>query len=60
MANEQTNTNEAIVQAVATRAVIQAMVVAAAERTQNAEPRLGRPLTEQPTFDGTMNSNTSD
>ena len=52
MASEQTNTNEAIVQAVAEerRAPIQAMAVAGAERTQNAGPRLGRPMMKQPTF----------
>ena len=52
MASEQTNTNEAVVQAVAeaTRAAIQAMAVAGAERTQNAGPRLGRPMMKQPTF----------
>ena len=44
--------NEVIVQAVAeaTRAAIEAMAVARVERTQNAEPRLGRPMMKQPTF----------
>ena len=43
MVSEQTNTNEAILQAVAeaTRVAIQAMAVARAERTQNAGHRLG-------------------
>ena len=43
MASEQTNTNETIAQAVAeaTRAAIQAMAVAGAERAQNMGPRLG-------------------
>ena len=52
MANEQTNANKAIAQAVAavTRAARQAMTVARAERTQNAGPRLGRPTMKQPTF----------
>ena len=52
MASEQTITNEAIAQAVAeaTRAALQAMALARAERTQNAGPRLGRPLMKQPTF----------
>ena len=38
MASEQTNANEAIVQAVAeaTRAAVQTMVVAGAERTQKS------------------------
>ena len=42
MASEQTNTNEAIVQAVAkaTGAVIQVIAVARAERTPNVGPRL--------------------
>ena len=34
----------------ATRAAIQAMAVAGAERTQNAGPRVGRPVMKQPTF----------
>ena len=52
MASEQTNVNEAITQAVAevTRAAIQAMTVAGAERTQNVGLRLGRPVMKQPTF----------
>ena len=52
MAIEQTNTNEEIVQAVAEvmRAAMQAMAVARPERTQNAGPRLGRPMMKQPTF----------
>ena len=52
MASEQTNTNETIVHAEveATRAAIQATAVARAERTQNVEPRLGRPMMKQPTF----------
>ena len=47
-----TNTSEAIVQAVAeaTRAPIQAMAVARAERTQNVGPRLGRAMMKHPTF----------
>ena len=51
MASEQTNANEAIVQAVAeaTRAAIQAMVVTGAERTQNVGPILGGPMMKQPT-----------
>ena len=52
MASEQTNTNEAIVQAVveATNAAILGMAVAEAERTQNVEPRPGRPVMKQPMF----------
>ena len=52
MASEQTNANEAIVQAVAeaTRAAIQAMAVAGVERTQNVGPRLDGPMMKQPTF----------
>ena len=52
MASEQTNSSEAITQAVAEakRVAIQAMAEAGAERTQNAGPRLGRPVMEQPTF----------
>ena len=52
MASEQTSANEAKVQAVAeaTRATIEAMAAARAERTQNAGPRLGRPVIKQPTF----------
>ena len=52
MASEQTNTNEAIVQAMAeeTRPPIQAMAVAGAERTQNAGSRLGGPMIKQTTF----------
>ena len=34
----------------ATRAAMQAMAVARAERTQNMVPRLGRPTMKQPTF----------
>ena len=49
MANEQTNTSEAIAQAVA-EATIQAIPLAKAERTQNAGLRLGRPVMQQPTF----------
>ena len=53
MATEHTNANAAIAQAVAeaTRTAIQAMAVARAERTQNAGPKLGRPIMKQPTFD---------
>ena len=52
MASDQTNDKEAITQAVAvaTRAAIQAMAAAGAERTQNAGPRLGRSMLKQPTF----------
>ena len=52
MASEQTNTKETIVQAVAeaTRAAIQSMAVARAERTQNSGLRLGRSVMRQPTF----------
>ena len=51
MESEQTNVNEAIAQAVAeTRAAIQAMAPAGAERTQNVGPRLGRQMMKQPTF----------
>ena len=63
IASEQTNANEAIVQAVAdaTRAAIQAMAMTRAERTQNAGPRLGRPMMKHPHSTGkqkkcTMNS----
>ena len=54
MASEQTNTNEAIAQAVAkaTKATIQTMAVAGAERAQNVVPRLGKPVMKQPTFNG--------
>ena len=50
IASEQTNTNEAIMQAVAeaTRAAIQAMV--RAERIQDTGSRLGRLIMKQPTF----------
>ena len=46
MASEQTNTNKAIAQelAEATKAVIQAIALAGAERTQNVGPRLGGPM----------------
>ena len=46
MASKKTNTNEAIVQAVAeaTRATTQAMTMVTAERTQNAGPRIGGPI----------------
>ena len=49
MTTEQTNANEPIVQAVAeaTRMAIQAMAVPGAERTQNAGPKLGRPIIKQ-------------
>ena len=52
MASKQTNTNKAIVQAVAeaSRATIQAMVVAGTGRTQKAVPKLGRHMLKQPTF----------
>ena len=52
MASEQTNTNEAIVQAVAEgkRAAKQAMALTGAERTQNVETRLGWPVMKQLTF----------
>ena len=52
MANEQTTTNEVIAQAVVetTRAAIQAMTVAGAERAQNVGPRLGKPMMKQPYF----------
>ena len=52
MANEQSNANEVIAQAVAevARATIQAMATDRAERTQHAGPRLGRPIMKQPTF----------
>ena len=52
MASEDTNTNEAIAHVVAetTRAAVQAMAMARAERTQNVRPRLGRPMMKQPTF----------
>ena len=52
MASEQRNTNEAIVQVVAeaTRAAIQTMAMARAERTQNGGPRLDRPIMKQLTF----------
>ena len=52
MVSIQTNTNEALVQAVAEekRAAIQAMAVDRAERTQNAGPTLGTPMMKQPTF----------
>ena len=66
MVSEQTNTNEAIVhaEAEATRAAIQAMAVAIAERTQNVGLRLGAPMMKQPTFnwkaeDKCKNSKTS-
>ena len=50
MASGQTNANEVIAQVVAeaTRAAIQAMTAARAERVQNAGPRLGRPIMKQP------------
>ena len=35
----------------ATRAAIQAMAAAGAERTPNAGPKLGGPIMKQPTFD---------
>ena len=52
MASEQTNTNEVIPQAAAeaTRAAVQAIAVAGAERPQNVGPRLGRPVMKQPNF----------
>ena len=67
MVSEKTNTNEAIVQALAeaTRAAIQVMTVARAERTQNVGPRLGESIMKNPHSTGkqrtyTMNSETSD
>ena len=53
MASEQTNANEAIVQAVAevTRVAIQAMAVGRAERTQNARSKLRGPIMKQLAFD---------
>ena len=52
MVNKWSNGNEVIAQAVAevARATIHAMAAAREERTQNVEPRLGRPLMKQPTF----------
>ena len=52
MASEQTNTNEAIVQAVSetTKATMQAMAVAGTERTHNLGPRLIEPSMKEPTF----------
>ena len=52
LVSEETNTNETIAQAVAeaTGAAIQVMSVVRAERTHNVEPRLGRPMMKQPTF----------
>ena len=53
MASEHVIVSEAITKAVAeaTRAAIQAMAVAAAERPQStAGPKIGRPSMKQPTF----------
>ena len=52
MANEQSNVNELIVQAMAeaARVTIQAMAAAGAERTQNVGLRLVRPIMKQPSF----------
>ena len=53
MASEQTIATEAIAKAVAevTRAAIQAMAAAMAERPQSvAGPKIGRPAMKQPTF----------
>ena len=52
MANEWSNANEVIALTVAEAAkvTIQAMAAARAEGTQNAGPRLGRPIMKQLTF----------
>ena len=53
MANEQAITNEAIAKAVVelTRAAIQAMAAATAERPQSVVgPKIGRPALKQPSF----------
>ena len=52
MANEQSNANEVVAQALAeaARLMIQAMVAAGAERTQNAGPSLDGSIMKQPTF----------
>ena len=52
METEQTNANEAIVQAVVeeTTVAIQVMTVNGVERTQNVGPKLGRPIMRQLTF----------
>ena len=53
LATKQTNSNAAIVQAVAkaARGAIQAMAMTEAERTQNAGPKLCRQIMQQLTFD---------
>ena len=52
MANDQSKVNEVITQAVAEaeRVKIEAMAAGGVERTENAGPRLGRPIMRQPTF----------
>ena len=53
MANEQTNTNEYITQAVvkAARVAMQTMSTARTARAENTGPRMSRPIMKQPTFD---------
>ena len=53
MANEQTNSNEYITQAVAktARVAMQTMSAASTARTENAEPRMSGPIMKQPKFD---------
>ena len=52
MSNEQINSNQYIAQAVAeaSRLAIQTMSVAGTARTENAGPRMNRPIMKQPTF----------
>ena len=55
MANEHTNSNEYVAQAVAkaARVPIQSMSAAGVTRTEKVGPRMSRPIMKQPTFDQT-------
>ena len=52
MANEQTNSNEYIAQAVAEAAevAIQTMPMSNTARSENGEPRMSGPIIKQPTY----------